>query len=178
MEDSNKKFAKIIDDLSQKELYELLKIYAKNWLAHDGCWFLSVEEKFGMEEAINIDRESWRKFTVIEAKRIKEFLGLPDNSGIVGLSGALRFRLYSTINKDRIEILDKNCMIYYVETCRVQEARRRKGLPDFPCKKVGNIEYRFFAKTIDGRIETECISCPPEITDINNYCIWKFTIKE
>ncbi|OGU17241.1 MAG: hypothetical protein A2X61_16935 [Ignavibacteria bacterium GWB2_35_12] len=179
MEDSNKiSKANSIDDLSKEELLELLKIYAKNWLAHDGCWFLSVEEKHGIDEAINIDRESWRKFTIVEAKRINEFLSLGKNSGIEGLARALRFRLYSTINKDKIEILDNKSMIYYVETCRVQEARRRKGLKDFPCKSVGIVEYSLFAKTIDGRIETECLSCPPEITDNNNYCIWKFTIKE
>jgi hypothetical protein len=131
-----------------------------------------------MDEAINMDRESWRKFTVVEAKRIKQFLKLPDNPGIDGLAKALKFRLYSTINEDKIVIHDDKNMDYYIRTCRVQEARRRKGLPDFPCKNVGNIEYRFFAKTIDDRIETECISCPPEITDNNYYCIWKFSLKE
>ncbi len=172
-----KEFNKV-EELPKKELYELLKIYAKNWLAHDGCWFLSVEEKHGMEEAINIDRESWRKFTIVEAKRIKEFLNLPDNSGIEGLGRALGFRLYATINKDKIEMPDDRTLTYYVETCRVQEARRRKGMKDFPCKSVGIVEYSLFAKTIDGGIETECISCPPDITDKNNYCIWKFSLKE
>jgi len=63
-----------INDLSKENLLELTKIYAKNWLAHDGCWFLSVEEKFGMETAIKMDTESWRKFTVIEARRLIDFL--------------------------------------------------------------------------------------------------------
>jgi len=35
-----------IEDLSKDELLELCKLYAKNWLAHDGCWFLSIEEKY------------------------------------------------------------------------------------------------------------------------------------
>ncbi|MFN3780828.1 MAG: DUF6125 family protein, partial [Candidatus Kapaibacteriota bacterium] len=65
-----------------------------------------------------------------------------------------------------------------VKTCRVQEARRRKNLPDFPCKSVGLIEYSLFAKTIDNRFETEVISCPPEVTDSEYYCIWKFVLKE
>ena len=37
------------DDLSREELYEMLDIFAKNWLAHDGCWFLSIEEKYDMD---------------------------------------------------------------------------------------------------------------------------------
>jgi hypothetical protein len=167
-----------IDELSREELLELLKIYAKNWLAHDGCWFLSVEEKYDIQEAIDIDRESWCKFTVIEAKRLLEFLELGVQSGVDGLAKALKFRLYATINEDKIEILNKDSIIYFVKTCRVQQARRKKGLQDFPCKSVGIVEYTLFAKTIDVRFETECLSCPPDINDKNYYCIWKFSLKD
>jgi len=165
-----------IEDLSKEELFQLLNIYAKNWLAHDGCWFLSIEEKFGMEEAIDRNRESWRKFTVIEAKRLIDFLGLPPNSGISGLARALKFRLYSKLNEDEI-FIDGNVLEYRVRTCRVQAARRRKKLPDFPCKSVGIVEYGLFAKTIDERFETEAVSCPPEITNEDYYCIWRFRLK-
>lgn len=165
-----------IEDLSKDELRQLLNIYAKNWLAHDGCWFLSVEEKYDLNTAIEIDRESWRKFTVIEAKRLIDFLGLPENSGIEGLARALKFRLYATINEDEIVIND-NVLEYRVKTCRVQAARRRKNLPDFPCKSVGIVEYGLFGKTIDDRFEMECISCPPEITNPEYYCIWRYTLK-
>ena len=166
-----------IDELSREELLKLLNVYAKNWLAHDGCWFLSVEEKFGLQEAIDRDRESWRKFTVIEAKRLIDFLGLPQNSGIEGLAKALKFRLYATLNEDEIIIKD-NVLEYRVKTCRVQAARRRKKLPDFPCKSVGIVEYGLFGKTIDERFEMECISCPPDITNPDYYCIWRYTLKD
>jgi hypothetical protein len=166
-----------IDDLSREELFELTQVYAKNWLAHDGCWFLSVEEKYGLDTAIDIDTESWRKFTVIEAKRLIEFLELGKNSGIEGLKKALRFRLYATINEDEIiDYEDGKTLEYRVKTCRVQAARRRKGLKDFPCKPVGIVEYSLFAKTIDERFETESLSCPPEITNHDYYCAWRFRL--
>lgn len=165
-----------IDDLSVEQLKTLLNNYAKNWLAHDGCWFLSIEEAHGMEMAMDMDREAWRKFTVVEAKRLIQFLDLPQNSGIEGLAKALKFRLYSTLNEDRVEIIDDKTIRYYVQTCRVQHARRRKGLPDFPCKSVGIVEYSYFAKTIDERFETKCLSCPPEIEDEGYYCVWEFVL--
>ncbi|MFA5383931.1 MAG: DUF6125 family protein [Eubacteriales bacterium] len=28
-------------------------------------------------------------------------------------------------------------MIFRMNTCRVQAARKRKGMPEFPCKSVG-----------------------------------------
>lgn len=173
-----KQFEKI-EDLSRDELLELTQIYAKNWLAHDGCWFLAAEQKYGMDVAIELDTESWRNFTVVEANRIIEFLQLGKNSGIEGLRRALRFRLYASINEDQITISeDGKTLEYRVKTCRVQSTRRRKGLPDFPCKSVGIVEYGLFAKTIDSRFEMEAISCPPEITNNDYYCIWRFTLKD
>lgn len=62
--------------LTKEELIGLIEIYSKNWLAMDGVWFQSIERKYGMEEAMFHDGEAWKRFTVMEAKRIKEFLGL------------------------------------------------------------------------------------------------------
>jgi hypothetical protein len=55
------KDAEKIEDLSRDELMELTRIYAKNWLAHDGCWFLAAEQKYGMDAAIELDTQSWQK---------------------------------------------------------------------------------------------------------------------
>jgi len=168
-----------IEDLSKEELFELTQVYAKNWLAHDGCWFLAAEAKYGMDVAIELDTESWRNFTIVEARRLIEFLQLGENSGIAGLKKALSFRLYATINEDETIVADDGKTLEYrVKTCRVQAARRKKGLEDFPCKTVGIVEYGLFAKTIDGRFETEVISCPPDITNPDYYCIWRFRLKE
>ncbi|MFC2141049.1 DUF6125 family protein [Acidobacteriota bacterium] len=168
-----------IEDLSREDLLELARIYAKNWLAHDGCWFLAAEQKYGMDVAIELDIASWQNFTIIEARRLIDFLQLGENSGIEGLKKALRFRLYATINEDEISVSENGKTLEYrVKTCRVQAARRTKGLADFPCKSVGIVEYSNFAKTIDGRFDTECTSCPPEITNPDYYCTWQFTLKE
>lgn len=170
------KDAQHISELSREELFELTTIYAKNWLAHDGSWFLAVEEAFDMETAIDMDRESWRRFTVVEARRLMAFLQLGENAGLDGLEKALCFRLYAALNDAGFERPDAHTLIYKVRTCRVQAARERKKLPYFPCKSVGIVEYGLFAKTIDARIHTEAISCHPDVTDKDYNCIWKFTI--
>lgn len=167
----------ILSAFSKDELIELIEIYSKNWLAMDGVWFQSVERKLGMDEAMYHDAEAWKRFTVIEAKRIKEFLKLPDNSGIDGLAKALRLRFYANINEDKIEI-DGNSLTYTSVNCRVQRARERKGMPFHPCKSVGIIEYTGFAETIDSRFVCECISCYPDITDNSCCCKWKFVLTD
>ena len=165
----------ILSQLSKDELIDLIGIYSKNWLAMDGVWFQSIERKLGMDEAMYHDAEAWKRFTVIEAKRIKEFLKLSDNSGVEGLEKALKFRFYANINDDKIEI-DGNVLTYTSVNCRVQRARERKGMPFHPCKAVGIIEYSEFAKVIDSRFTCECVSCYPDITDISCCCKWRFVL--
>ncbi|MEM0231868.1 MAG: DUF6125 family protein, partial [Candidatus Methanomethyliaceae archaeon] len=66
----------MIEELSKEELIELIKIFSKNLLTLDGYWFLSIEDKYGLEKAIEIDKEVWEKFGISEARRIKKFLNI------------------------------------------------------------------------------------------------------
>ena len=136
---------------SKEELIELIEIYSKNWLALDGVWFQSLERKLGMNEAMYHDAEAWERFTAVEAGR--------------------------NINDDEIAI-NGNTLTYSAVNCRVQTARKRKGMPFHPCKSVGLTEYSGFASVIDDRFVCECISCYPDITDDTCCCKWKFTLKE
>jgi hypothetical protein len=63
-----------------------------------------------------------------------------------------------------------------MKTCRVQDARKRKGLDDFPCKEVGLVEYTTFAVTVDPRLRTRCIACPPDDHPDEWWCTWEFTL--
>jgi len=62
-----------------------------------------------------------------------------------------------------------------MDSCRVHAARERKGLPRFPCKAIGETEFPTFASTIDPRIETRCLRCPPEAPE-GVYCGWEFSL--
>jgi hypothetical protein len=168
---------KVLANLDKEQLLQLIDIYAKDWLALDGVWFQSIEDKFGMDEAMCHDENAWRNYTVIEAKRIKDFLRLPIQAGIDGLKQALSFRIYSNINDYEI-IIEDNVLIFRTLECRVQNARKRKGLEYHPCRRVGLIEYKYFAKTIDDRFACEPISCYPQITDETCSCSWKFTLDQ
>jgi hypothetical protein len=165
-----------LDDLSREKLIGMLDDFAKNWLAHDGLWFQAVEKKVGLKTAIECDRTAWEKFTVIEAERIMKRHNIPKGSGLEGLKKALDYRLYSRLNKQEIVQEKENSFVFRMSNCRVQEARQRKGLPDFPCKPVGIVEYSEFAKTIDPRIRTTCLVCPPDEHPDEFYCAWLFEI--
>lgn len=166
-----------LSDLSKEQLYELLTDFAKRWLAHDGLWFQAVEKAHGMEEAIRLDVAAWEEFTVLEARRIMAFLGLESGGGLGALKKALGFRLYSLVNKQEIREPESGLLIFRMNNCRVQAARKRRNLPDFPCRPVGEVEYSGFARAIDPRIETRCLACPPGPHPAEYYCAWEFRMK-
>ncbi|MCW2276722.1 DUF6125 family protein [Heliophilum fasciatum] len=168
---------KTIDDLSKEELRSLVDDLAKRWLAHDGVWFQAIEAKRGMDEAIEMDIKAWERFTVLEATRIKTMLNLPERSGLQGLAQALQFRLYAVLNEQTLEWHGENKLVFSMVNCRVQAARERKKMDAFPCRPVGIVEYSGFARTIDDRIQTRCLSCPPERVDDQAYCVWEFTLE-
>lgn len=161
------------EDPLQRELIDA----AKNWLAIDGLWFLAIEERYGLEAAIECDAAVWKKFSLIEAERIISRLKLPENGGLDSLEIALRHRLFSLLNTYVMERLDESTLEWYMTTCRTQTARERKGLPLFPCKVIGEIDYASFASRIDPRISTTCIACPPDPRPETYCCGWRFSLK-
>jgi len=167
---------KPFDTMERDELLRVVDMFAKNWLAHDGCWFLAAEERFGLDTAIELDARSWERFAAVEARRIMAAFDIPAGGGLPALEKALGLRLYSVLNAQRVEWSeDRQRLRFFMDECRVQHARRRKGLPAFPCKQVGLVEFRTFAATIDPRISTTCLRCPPDAAD-GQCCGWEFTL--
>ena len=166
-----------LQELSRQELIKLIDVHAKSWLAHDGCWFLAAEERYGLDVAMALDTRAWELFSPAEARRIMKAFDIPHGDGLDALEKALAYRLYATVNRQCAERPDENTLVFKMTECRVQSARRRKGLTDFPCKSVGIVEYSKFAETVDSRIKTRCLQCPPDrVQDSGHVCAWEFTM--
>ncbi len=167
----------LLNDLSKEELIRIIVDDAKNWLAHNGVWFQAIEKQYGMDVAVAIDTEAWRHFTVIEARRIMERLGMKPGGGIPALVECLKHRFYARLNLQDVIEQSATRVVFRMLDCRVQSARKRKGLADHPCKSVGIVEYSEFAKAIDPRIQTRCIACPPDAHPDEYWCSWEFVVE-
>ncbi len=163
-------------EMNKEKLDQLMDGVAANWLANDGVWFQAVEFTQGMNDAKRCNDSCWAHFSPFEARAIKNFLGLEDNPGLEGLKKALFFRVYARINTQSIVEETPDSFVFQMNQCRVQVARNKKGLDDYPCKSAGLVEYTYFARSIDPRIKTQCIGCPPDAHPDDWYCAWKFSI--
>jgi len=162
--------------LSEEKRDELKEALGANWLANDGIWFQAVEFSEDMAKAKECNDACWGEFSPLEAWSIKKLLGLSENPGLEGLKQALEFRFYAFVNKQSVAEETENSFVFRMNDCRVQSARKRKGLDDYPCKSAGIVEYTTFATAIDSRIMTTCICCPPDKHPETYYCSWKFEI--
>ena len=188
MEIQMKRLAKVLDfelddglpepllNMSEEQRDRLKEALGVNWLANDGIWFQAVEFSEDMAKAKECNDACWGEFSPFEAWSIKKLLGLDEQPGLEGLKQALEYRFYAFVNKQSVTDETDNSFIFRMNDCRVQSARKRKGLDDYPCKSAGIIEYTTFAETIDSRIRTSCICCPPDDHPEDYYCAWKFEI--
>ena len=167
----------MIRNLPKSQLLKLIDTYAKAWQAMDGAYFLALEKKYGIDVAMEMDKEAWKVFSPIEATRIMKEFQIDPDGGLKSLEKALGYRVYAVLNDQSTEWIDENTLHFTMNACRVQTARNRKGLPDFPCKQVGEVEYSYFARTIDPRIKTKCIFCPPDDHPDDAYCKWEFSLE-
>jgi len=185
-----KRFADVLDfpledglpkallEMEEEKIEALMGAIGKNWLVNDGLWFQAVEFDNGMNDAKRCNDSCWGQFSPYEASAIKKFLKLDDQCGLKGLKKALNFRMYAFVNEQSIVDEGPESFVFQMNNCRVQAARKRKRLDDYPCKSGGLVEYTYFARAIDKRIETECIGCPPDAHPEEWFCAWRFSIKE
>lgn len=165
-------------NLPRESLLSLMEGVSANWLVNDGVWFQAVEFAHGMIDAKRCNDSTWAQFSPFEAWSIKKFLNMPKRPGLDGLKKALGFRVYANINTQSIVDEEPESFVFQMNDCRVQSARKRKGLDDYPCKSGGMVEYTYFARSIDDRINTECIGCPPDDHPENWFCAWRFILKD
>ncbi|PHR23905.1 MAG: cytosolic protein [Desulfotalea sp.] len=165
-------------EMEPEKLNALKTRMAKNWLVGDGVWFQTVEKEEGMNEAKRCNDSCWAHFSPFEAHSIRNILNLTEHPGLEGLKKALGFRVYACINSQSVVEETVDSFVFQMNKCRVQDARKRKALPDYPCKSAGLVEYSYFARAIDSRIQTTCIGCPPDKHPADWYCAWKFSLNE
>lgn len=166
-----------LEKLPRKTLIKIIQMYSQNFLTLDGLWFLGVEEKFGQEAAVELDRKMWEKFAPVEARRIKETMNLTQG-GLEALYQALTLMTSAWVYglPDAEEAPGK--LILHYRHCPPQDARRRQGLAEFPCKDVGAAIFEKYIQVIDPRIKVKCLVCPPDPHPQDLWCSWEFTLQE
>ena len=68
------------EKFSRDALIDLLKAYARLYLAVDGFWYLAVKEKLGNEAALECDMKVWERGVKYEFDRVTGALNIQGNN--------------------------------------------------------------------------------------------------
>lgn len=166
-------------ELPKETLAKIVEMYAENAMSLDGLWATRVEEKFGLDTALEIDTKVWEEYAAIQAGRIGKAIGR-EETGTGALVKALNFQItirgagrgyaFQEVTEDKV--------LFTITSCRSQKARVKRGLGEFPCKSAGITYYEKFAKTIDTRFRLKCLLCPPDSHPEDLWCSWEFTLEK
>jgi len=167
-------FEEVWTGLNKEELLKIIKMFSKNWLTVDGLWFTLVEDKYGLDAALDLDLKMWQRNALIEAKRIKKCLGLKE-TGLQGVLKTLRFMSFDPAMPFEYAYEGEKEVLIWVRSCRPQEARIRSGRSEFPCRPMGIACYEGVTRIIDNSVKVECIYCPPDEHPKDIWCKWRFT---
>ena len=168
---------KMLVEIPREKIIELLFMQMRNLWAVDGLYYLGIEEKYGTEGATEIDRKVWEVMGKIEARRLKEILGIKE-SDIPTVMNTLKLTSWSLDLENKEIEIDEKKGIFRNVSCRVQKTRIKKGLVEFPCKSVRWGYLQSFAKEFNENIEVECNVCPPDEHKEDLWCEWEFKFKK
>lgn len=121
---------KKFDQLNKLQLRELIN---KGWMTHDGMWFYNCLQECGIDKTNKINKEAVRMMAMIEIKRIKKTLCLPD----VHKFEDLKTLLEEGFEVIRADFMDfnfhfpaKNVFVWEIPTCFAYEGIKQMGVID------------------------------------------------
>jgi len=166
---------KMLNSVPKQKLLDLFFLHIRNLWRIDGLYFLEIEKKFGTNAATEIDADCWKLMGKIEARELKEVLGVKevDLSSLLEILRNTSWALYQT--EKEIDVT-KTSVVFKVTKCKIQEARIRRGLAVFPCKQVRFGYLRSFAEELNPKIEVVCKVCPPDRKTGDVWCEWEFKL--
>jgi hypothetical protein len=73
--------------------WQIIEYFQRSYKAVDGLWFVNCEERWGFEEALNVDDAVWEAMPKIQARKMKEFAGLEEGLDALFQCFTTRLRL-------------------------------------------------------------------------------------
>ena len=138
---------KELTDLTDLTDAQKAEYFRRSYTSVDGLWFMKVEELFGFEEALEIDRRVWSIFPKIQARTLRSMLRA--DKGIEGLAQCLAAKHSIEGFGFEVEIEgDSSSLRMIVSRCPWRELMvksGREGLSERVGSAICNAEYSTWA---------------------------------
>ncbi len=147
-----------LSDFSTNTLLQLLRLYAKLYMAMDGFWYLAVKERAGGKEALSCDIKAWEDMVKYEVVMISRQLKIKGND-ITSLMKVTQLCPWFQLTLSNIKIEDSSWAILTVAYCPTLESLENKGgLAEYEtCNVVCRRINEHIASQFSPEIEVRCL---------------------
>jgi hypothetical protein len=172
----SRKDRELLAKMSMEKLLDFFFLQIRNLWRVDGLYFLGIEKRFGTDAATEIDAGVWEAMAAIEAKSLQKMFNVGENPDVKTIMELLCRSSWALDQPFKSVEVSAKRAILSIDRCRTQETRLNKGLSEFPCKKVRFGYLKNFAKTLNPKVEVNCLVCPPDKHPKDLWCKWEFTL--
>jgi hypothetical protein len=162
-----------MEEIRDEERKEYIDFLLRQYRLVDALWFLAVEDKFGLEAAVELNEKIWEEMGSRSAREIKKRFKIQEK-GFKGFLKAIKYFPWCIILGYEFEERDGKLLLR-VRNCLPQIARIKSGRGEFPCKKMHFMEFSAFCREIDDKISVKCVFAPPDNHPSDCFCLWEFT---
>ena len=160
--------------LSKENLVSLIRVYSRLILALDGFWFLSIKEKYGYDDALDVDIKAWAGYFPYEAKRIRKQMGITDVD-ITGLIDCLKYSPIWHCGTHKIEIGPERGVFSFYD-CPSLLAMETGGYEP-TCEPAGTVVFDTYVKSLNPKATVKFLRGPPRKSSQDVSCEWEIRLE-
>jgi len=162
--------------LPKERLVDFIEMASRNFWTLQNNWMINVESRFGREVAVELDALCYGRAAEVQVYRLKNFLNLGDD--MPSLARAILLSISSFYVDIEFPEISERKVVRRVAVCPMQLERRRKGLPELPCKPALVSAYTKVAAAVNPKIKITHVLCPPDPHPEDLWCDVVFELKD